>query len=151
MNPKAVTTFALIYGIVFLAVGIAGFVPGLVTPPAADSQAAQGVAAEGMFGQLLGLFPVNWLHNLVHVAFGIWGVAVFRRYGAARFYAQAVAVVYAIFAIMGFIPALQTTFGLIPLYGHDIWLHILLAAVAAIFGFAPVRKPATASDSRPRA
>lgn len=150
MSPKAVTTFALIYGIVFLAVGIAGFVPGLVTPPVGENGAALDVAAEMAHGRLLGLFPVNWLHNLVHIVFGIWGLAVFRRYGGARVYAQAVAVIYAVFAIMGFIPLLQTTFGLIPLYGNDIWLHILLAAVAAIFGFAPVRKPATTAG-RPRA
>jgi hypothetical protein len=30
---------------------------------------------------------------------------------------------------------LYTTFGLIPLYGHDIWLHAVLAAVGAYFGF----------------
>jgi Domain of unknown function (DUF4383) len=38
---------------------------------------------------------------------------------------------------MGLITAgkLHTTFGLIPLYGHDVWLHVVLAAVGAYFGF----------------
>ena len=50
-------------------------------------------------------------------------------------YARSVAVVYALFAIMGLLPALNTTFGLVPLHGNDVWLHAVLAAVAAYFGF----------------
>lgn len=122
--------FALAYGIVFLLVGIAGFIPGLVTMP----QPTADVAETG-FGRLFGLFPVNVWHNLVHVAFGIWGLAAYRTFPAARTYARAVAVIYAVLAVMGLIPVLNTTFGLIPLYGHDVWLHVLLAAIAAYFGF----------------
>jgi hypothetical protein len=48
---------------------------------------------------------------------------------------RSVAVVYAIFMIMGFFPVLNTTFGFVPLHGNDIWLHALLAAIAAHFGF----------------
>ncbi|MEX0760217.1 MAG: DUF4383 domain-containing protein, partial [Tistlia sp.] len=107
MSAKAVGYFALIMGIVFLLVGIAGFVPGLVM----EHQPAEGdVVADA--GLLFGLFPVNLLHNLVHLAFGIWGVAVFRRFGAARLYAQAVAVIYAVLAVMGFFEGLNTLFGL---------------------------------------
>lgn len=141
--------FALVYGIVFLAIGIAGFIPGLVAPP----QPTADVAAETGFGRLFGLFPVNWLHNLVHIAFGIWGLAAYRAFSQARLYARSVAVIYAVLAIMGLIPVLNTTFGLIPLYGHDIWLHVVLAAVAAYFGFAPEsrvegRVPATTTTHR---
>lgn len=146
MSAKAVSTFALIMGILFLVVGIAGFIPGLVTEPQVEGE----MAADGLFGRLLGLFPVNWLLNLVHVAFGIWGVVAFRRFGAARVYAQAVAVIYAVLAIMGFIPALQTLFGLVPLYGNDIWLHIAIAVVAAIFGFAPVKPRTAGTGTAPR-
>lgn len=123
--------FALVYGVVFLLVGVAGFVPGLVTEPM-GTEASETAAAHG---RLFGLFPVNALHNLVHIAFGIWGIAAYRSLSGARFYARAVAVVYAIFAIMGLIPVLNTVFGLVPLYSHDIWLHVLLAAVAAYFGW----------------
>jgi hypothetical protein len=42
---------------------------------------------------------------------------------------------------MGFIPLLNTTFGLVPLYGHDLWLHAALAIVAAYFGFRSEREP----------
>lgn len=126
--------FALVYGIVFLAVGIAGFIPGLLMPSAADHV----LAVDAMDGRLLGLFPVNILHNIVHILFGLWGIAAYRSWSAARVYARVVAVVYAILAVMGLVPVLNTTFGLIPLYGHDVWLHALLAAIAAYFGFAKV-------------
>jgi hypothetical protein len=125
--------FALLFGIVFLAVGILGFVPGVMTMPQAPQ--AGDVAVNTDFGRLLGLFPVNVLHNLVHVLFGIWGLAAYRSYGAARTYGRAVAIIYAVFTVMGLIPGLNTTFGLVPLYGNDVWLHALLAIVAAYFGF----------------
>jgi Domain of unknown function (DUF4383) len=134
MEARHVRYFALVYGIVFLLVGIAGFVPGLVAPP----EAGRELAVDGNYGHLLNLFPVNLLHNLVHVVFGIWGLAAYRTLSASRTYARAVAVIYAVLTVMGLIPALATTFGFIPLYGHDVWLHALLALVAAYFGWASV-------------
>lgn len=85
----------------------------------------------------MGCFPVNMLHNLVHLLFGAWGLMAARSPGGAVGYARVVAVIYALLAILGLMLAadLHTTFGLIPLYGHDIWLHALLAAGAAYFGF----------------
>lgn len=130
-------TFALVYGLVFTLVGLLGFVPGLVSPPVGHPD----LAIDGMHGRLLGLFPVNWLHNLIHLAFGIWGLAASRGWGASRAYARSVAVIYAVLAVMGLIPGLNTTFGLVPIHGNDIWLHALLAAGAAYFGWF-VRAPA---------
>jgi hypothetical protein len=135
-----VRTFALIFGIVFLLVGIAGFIPGLSAP---HDAAALGVHVDHGAGLLLGLFPVNTLHNLVHVAFGVWGLAVFRNASSAVLYARGVAIIYALFTVMGLIPGLSTTFGLVPLYGNDIWLHALLGAVAAYFGFVRPREAVT--------
>ena len=88
-----------------------------------------------MFGYELGLFPVNVLHNIVHILFGLWGLMAARSYGGARGYFRAVAIIYAVLTVMGLIDGLNTTFGLIPLYGNDVWLHALLALVAAYFGF----------------
>jgi len=147
VNARIVGYFALVMGIVFLLVGIAGLVPGLTHSPAPEGEAT----LDGSFGRLFGLFPVNWLHNLVHIVFGIWGIAVFRRFPAARIYARVVAVVYAVLAIMGLIPGLQTTFGLVPLYGHDVWLHAAIAVVAAVFGFASVSPTAATAAGRPHA
>jgi hypothetical protein len=134
--------FALAFGIVFLLVGLAGFIPGLLADPAADEPA---LAIEAARGRLMGLFPVNLVHDLIHVIFGIWGIVAYRSFPAARVYAKSVAVIYAVLVVMGFIPILNTTFGLAPIYGHDIWLHALLAIVAAYFGFRSESEPATAT------
>jgi hypothetical protein len=84
---------------------------------------------------LLGLFHVNLLHNIVHLLFGVWGLIASRDLGGSVNYARGVAIIYAVLAIAGLIPGLNTMFGLVPLEGHDVWLHLLLAAVAAYFGF----------------
>ena len=135
MNTR---TFALLFGIVFLAVGVAGFIPGLVEPLHAGHPP---VDPEG--GLLLGLFPINALHNAVHILFGLWGLAASRSLGGAVLYARGVALIYAVLAIAGFIPALNTLFGFVPLYQNDIWLHALLALIAAYFGWVH-RSPAAA-------
>ena len=128
----SVRTFALIFGLLFAATGIAGFIPGLVTPhDAVDYQ----LAIEQGAGNLLGLFPTNVLHNVVHLAFGVWGLAVFRGTAASIGYARSVAIAYAVLVVMGLIPGLGTLMGLVPLHGNDVWLHAGIAAIAAYFGF----------------
>ena len=126
-------TFALVWGIVFLGLAATGFIPGLLQPPAPD---APDLAVDALHGRALGIFPVNILHDLVHLAFGIWGLMASRSWDGAKTFAKVVAIVYALFAVMGLIPGLATTFGLVPLHGNDVWLHILLAVPAAYFGFA---------------
>ena len=131
-------TFALLFGIVFLAVGVAGFIPGLVQPLHEGHPAVQ---YNG--GQLLGLFPVNTLHNAVHILFGLWGLLASRSLGGSVTYARGVAIIYAVLTIAGLVPNLNSMYGLVPLYGNDIWLHALLAIVAAYFGWVN-RNPANA-------
>ena len=133
----SVRNFALIFGILFLVTGIAGFIPGLLMDPGATAPALSVHHGSGM---LLGLFPTNIVHDLVHVLFGVWGIAVYRSFGGALTYARAVAVIYALLTVMGLIPALSTTFGLVPLYGYDIALHAAIAVVAAYFGFVKPRE-----------
>lgn len=85
-------------------------------------------------GKMLGLFPVNLLHNIVHLVFGVWGIAASRSHAASRGYGRIGAVIYAVLVVMAFID--DTTFGLVPIGGNDIWLHIALAAGLASIGFA---------------
>jgi hypothetical protein len=132
MNTR---TFAMIFGIVFLLVGAAGFVPGLTAMNHGGSPMDSEVTMRSMFGYELGTFPVNLLHNIVHLLFGLWGVLAARTLGGARSYFRGVAIIYALLTVMGFIPNLRSTFGLIPLYGADIGLHAVLALVAAYFGW----------------
>ncbi|HEY0013654.1 MAG TPA: DUF4383 domain-containing protein [Allosphingosinicella sp.] len=127
MNTR---NFALIFGIVFLIVGIGGFI--LVdrnAVPDPDLTMRHG------FGHELGLFPINTVHNIIHIVFGLWGLAASRSLGQAVTYARAVAIIYALLTVMGLIDGTNTTFGFVPIYGNDVWLHALLALVAAYFGW----------------
>ncbi len=137
-----VKTFALVFGIVFFAMGATGFIPGVL-----ETHTHPDVSLDAGLGLLFGLFPVNILHNITHLLFGVWGMVASRSFGAARTYAKATAVIYGLLGVMGLISAanLWTTFGLVPLYGNDVWLHLLLAAVAAYFGFMHRDRDATAA------
>lgn len=126
-----VRTFALLFGIVFLAVGVLGF---FMLNPAGPVH--PNLTMHHYEGMLLGLFPVNLLHNVVHILFGIWGLLAYRSVGGSIGYFRAVAVIYALLTVLGLLPQTQTLFGLVPLHGNDVWLHALLAIVAAYFGFA---------------
>jgi hypothetical protein len=129
MNTR---TFALVFGIVFLAVGALGFVPNMVQPP----MDGHNVTMTQGYGDLLGLFPVNMLHNIVHILFGLWGIMASRgSFGGAKNYARGVAIIYAVLTVLGLLDATNTTFGLIPIYGNDVWLHAVLALIAAYFGW----------------
>lgn len=123
--------FAAILGIVFLAIGLAGFLPPLIWPPQGGA-----LAVGSQHGLLFGFLPVSAALNAVHAMFGLWGLAAARSGTGAMLYARTVAIVCALFAVMGMIPGLDECFGLMPLYGNNIWLHLGLAATAAYVGWA---------------
>ena len=119
---------ALVFGVVFILVALLGFVTS-----GGSMDASMNAPKE------LGLFPVNVLHNVVHLLFGIWGVLAARSWSGAKTYCQVGGVIYIVLAILGFIA--PTTFGLIPIGGNDIWLHAVLGIVLAGVGFT-AREPA---------
>lgn len=92
--------------------------------------------------RILGLFPVNALHNVVHILLGIWGLAAARTMAGAISFAKLSGGIYVVLAILGFI--IPTTFGLIPIGGNDIYLHALLGVVLLAVGL-QASKPATAT------
>lgn len=126
--------FALTVGILFLLVGVMGIIPGLVTAPAVSPDSADLAFTPG-YGDLLGIFPINALHNFVHLLVGVLGILASISLGSARLYSGALALFYGVLTLMGLFPPTQSMFGLVPIFGNDIWLHALTAAVAAYFGF----------------
>ena len=129
----AIGTLASVFGIVFLLVGISGF---FAAPPPVDAPPLQMNHGHGM---ALGLFPINTLHNVVHLLFGALGLMAARGIlMGARTYFQFLAVSYALLAVLGAIPATESTFGLIPIYGNDVWLHAVVALAAGVIGFTNV-------------
>jgi hypothetical protein len=135
--------FAITIGIVFLAIGVLGFIPALVTP--APEQAPD-VSFTAYYGYLFGLLPVNYFVNLAHMAMGAWGIAASRGEGGARAYAKTIAVVSGALAVVGLIPQINTIFGLVPVYGKDVWLHAIAAIAAAFFGWVMPRKSIFADE-----
>ena len=119
---------AQLFGVVLVLVGILGFVASGMNMDANMDTAPK----------LLGLFPVNVLHNVVHLLFGVWGLLAARTVAGAVTFAKVGGAVYLILAICGyFIP---TTFGLIPIGGNDIWLHALIGIVLLVVGMQAGRK-----------
>jgi hypothetical protein len=97
---------------------------------------------------ILGLFPANLLHNIVHLLFGVWGLVAARSFAGAKMYAQVGGVIYIVLAICGFL--IPTTFGLIPIGGNDIWLHAVLGIVLAGVGFTAKPEMMAAAAPQPK-
>lgn len=136
MNTR---TFALLFGIIFLAIGVLGFG---VVPQLLQDSAGEGMKAHGM---LLGMFHVNMLHNIVHLLFGLWGLAASRSMSGSIVFFKGVAVIYALLAIMGLFEATQHAFGYIELGGEHAGKNVFLHAGLAVFGvfFGWINRPAT--------
>jgi len=127
-----VKTLGMLFGIVFLAVGILGFVPGVTT-----------TGADGM-PMLLGIFMVNTVHSIVHIASGVvFLLASMAGAGAASLWFKLFGLIYAAVAVLGFMTPNGLLLGLISNNPADTWLHVALAVVMLLIGFA-VPKQATA-------
>jgi hypothetical protein len=127
---------AQIFGVVFILVGIIGFTATGMGNMEADPARAP---------SLVGMFPVNVLHNIVHLLLGIWGLVAARSFSGARSYARIAGVLYLLLAVAGYVS--PNGFGLVPLGGNDIWLHAVLGFVLAAVGFTAreLRPPVSAS------
>ena len=122
---------AIIFGIVFLAIGILGFVPGVTTD------------MNGM-PMLLGIFHVNTAHNVVHLLSGVAALlSGLASAGAARLYFRIFGLVYALVAVLGFVQGDSMLLGLISNNMADTWLHVGIAAVSLFLGFAAPAEQAT--------
>jgi len=135
--------YAQVLGIVLLLVGILGFVPAL-----------GGTTGFQPSSSLLGIFPINNLHNVIHIATGLIGIfaGFYGRGGYARMYALVFGVIYTVVTLLGFIVAPGTDVNylvqLVPLNIADNLLHtgIALTGLAAYF-LTPARVAAEARAS----
>jgi hypothetical protein len=121
---------ALAVGIVFLLVGILGFIPGITS-----NFDQMMFAGHGSGALLLGVFQVSILHNFVHLLFGIVGVAVARTASASRQYLIWGGVIYFVLWLYGLFVPLDSTANFVPMNDADDWLHLLLAIGMVALGF----------------
>jgi hypothetical protein len=112
-----IKTLAWVFGIVFLAVGVLGYVPGITQD-----------------GMLLGIFEVDGLHNIIHILSGLAAVAAAYGLYAPRLYFQVFGAVYGLVAVLGFVQG-DTVMGLIMVNMADNLLHVVIAAAALYIGF----------------
>lgn len=114
---------ATVSGILFLVVSAVGFAVGAAGHPMMNMST----------GMLLGLFPVNVLHNAVHMLFGIWGIWAGRSASRSVVYALGSGAAYLVLAICGMVT--PVLLGIVPIGGYDVVLHLALAVALAGAGF----------------
>jgi hypothetical protein len=114
-------TLALVFGIAFLAAGILGFIPGITTNYDELEFAGNESGAE-----LLGIFQVSILHNIVHLLFGIAGLALARTWDGARTYLLSAGVIYVVLFVYGILVSSGSDANFVPANSADDWLHLAL-------------------------
>jgi hypothetical protein len=140
MTATPLQTASAAVGVVFLLVGIAGFIPGLTTGYDDMKFAGHESGAE-----LIGVFNVSILHNLVHLAFGIAGLALARSWATAKNFLVVGGVVYLGLWVYGLVVQDEmTNANFVPLNEADNWLHLSLAALMLALGFGLSRRDADA-------
>ncbi len=120
-------------GAVFLLVGILGFIPGVTTHY--DQLAGAGHHSGAL---LLGLFSVSILHNVVHLAFGVAGLALARTPAGAKNFLVVGGVVYLALWVYGLVIDHGSPANFIPVNTADNWLHLGLAVAMIVLGVLPM-------------
>lgn len=129
----AVRRFALVFGAIYLVAGLLGFVD---RSPLVEGSSFDNFGPGG--GYLLGQFPVNFVHDAVHLAIGAWGLYAFGSAARAVQYARVIGIALVAIGAVGaisFVTGGLPTDSIIPIGGLDVILHLLSGAVALFFGF----------------
>ena len=116
-----------VFGVIFILIAVLGFI----------SPGGMVMTVEPTTGMVLGIFPVNLLHNIVHLAFGVWGLVASRSWSGSKSFFTAAGFIYVVLTCVGFLS--PTGFGLVPLGGADVGLHAVLAIV--MLGLGLTAKP----------
>ena len=112
-GKSATQTFALVFGAVYIVVGLLGFV----------------------MDPILGIFDVNLLHNIVHLAVGAAWVFSSKDHATAKTVSLAIGVVYLLVAVLGFV-AKDLMEDLLAINTADNFLHLVSGALGVYFGTA---------------
>jgi hypothetical protein len=139
-----VQLFATLVGATFLLVGIIGFIPGLTS----NLYGGLDFAGHNSAAEVLHIFQTSWLHNIVHLAFGIAGLALASTWAGARTYLIGGGIIYLALWLYGIIVGPDSGANFVPMNTADDWLHFVLGLGMIALGFlttrerAPVERPA---------
>jgi hypothetical protein len=128
-NRSPVQIAAAVVGAVFLLVGILGFIPGITT--GYDGMEAAGHESHA---ELLGIFQVSILHNVVHLLFGVAGLALARTPASARNYLIGGGAIYLVLWLYGLLIDKTSSANFVPVNVADDWLHLFLGAGMVALG-----------------
>lgn len=136
-------TLAGLVGALFLLIGIMGFIPGITTN--FDEMQFAGHESNA---KLLGIIQVSVLHNLVHLGFGVAGLALARSLAGARAYLIGGGAIYAVLWLYGLIVSHDSPANFVPFNNAGNWLHLLLAIGMIGLGLATTRGPRAAGRTQ---
>jgi hypothetical protein len=120
-NRDALRTAAFLVGATFLLVGVLGFIPGITTQYDDLS-----VAGHDSTAKLLGIFQVSVLHNIVHLLFGVAGIALARTRDGARAFLLGGGLIYLVLWLYGLLIDKTGDANFVPVNSADDWLHFVL-------------------------
>nr|WP_296067513.1 DUF4383 domain-containing protein [uncultured Actinoplanes sp.] len=140
---KAVRTAALAVAVTFLLVGVLGFIPGITT-----NYGDMTFAGHHSDAHLLGVFQVSVLHNIVHLLFGLAGLAMARTAAGARLYLVGGGAIYLVLWLYGLVVGQDSAANFVPLNTADDWLHLLLGLGMIALGLLLVRRTPRAAGAR---
>ena len=119
---------AVLVGVIFLLVGIAGFIPGITT----NYDELTSFDHEG--AKVVGLIGVNILENIVHLLYGIAGLALAATYAGSRAYFIGGGLIYLVVFLYGLIIDKDSSANILGLNDASDWLHLLLGVVMIAIG-----------------
>jgi len=124
-------------GIVLFAVGVLALFPGLYSVPV---EGLPVLDVETSYGLFVGYVAMNIINKIALIGFGIGGIWAATRpttsLPASINYSRLLFVSMGALAILGLIPATQSLFGYMPLWGHNVWIYAAASILGAYFGFA---------------
>lgn len=131
---------AMVVGVVFLLVGVLGFIPGVTS-----NYSTMSFASHDSMAKLLGLFQVSILHNIVHLLFGVAGLTLARTVTGARNYLIGGGIIYLVLFLYGLVVSQNSPANFVPLNPADDILHLVLGLGMIALGVMLTRRTGTAS------
>jgi Domain of unknown function (DUF4383) len=134
-TPVQIAAFAV--SVVFLLVGVLGFIPGVTT-----DYGSMTFAGHHSDAHLLGVFQVSILHNIVHLLFGLVGLAMARTASNARRYLIGGGAIYLVLWLYGLLVGQDSSGNFVPVNTADDWLHLVLGLGMIALGLLTGRRAA---------